>query len=115
MGHFCDFHVLNTSKEGSRFVSKVWQENRDTLAPFLGFTVQGDSWTVNTLSFVILGVFLMILRFKHVKGCFYACFQGLKGQRAHFSHTFSVHGPRRSWAVNTLFLGYFDDFLMFNT
>ena len=58
MGHFGGFHVLNTSKEGSRFVSKVWQENRDTLAPFLGFTVQEDSWAVNTLFFVIFGCFL---------------------------------------------------------
>ena len=115
MGHFGGFHVLNTSKEGSMFASKVWQEFRGTLATFLGFTVQEDSWSVNTLSFVILGVFLMLLRFKHVKGCCSTCSKGLKGQRAHLTPIFSVHGPRRSWAVNTLFLRYFDDFMEFNT
>ena len=107
--------MLNTSSESSRFVYKVWQKNRDTLAPFLGFTVQEDSWAVNTLPFVILGVFLMLLRSRHVKDSFYVWFQGLKGHKAHFGLIFSVHGPRRSWAVNTLSLGYLDDFLMFNT
>ena len=42
MGYFGDFYVLNASREGSRFVSKVCKDIGHTLAPYLVFTVQED-------------------------------------------------------------------------